>query len=214
MSVIPGRPKGDSDARARLVTAALSLFTRRSFQTVSTREVAREAGVDAALIRYYFGSKAGLFEHMVRETLAPVLARFRALSAEQTPEDLTGLMLSYYRAMAPNPGLPRLIIRVLQEGEGSEPYRILLSVFTEVIDLSRQWFGRALMTRDSLREGVNPDLARLSLVSLMVFPLIAPPALMRQFGLQLDPQSLELLVEHNVEVLTQGIFNTDPRSRV
>ncbi|MEE2028931.1 hypothetical protein DIKCMJMK_02814 [Shewanella oneidensis] len=78
-----GRPKGNSDARQRLITAAVILFSERSYPTVSTREIAREAEVDAAPIRYYFGSKAGLFEQMVRETLAPVLMRQFGLSTTQ-----------------------------------------------------------------------------------------------------------------------------------
>ncbi|MGZ0788115.1 TetR/AcrR family transcriptional regulator, partial [Pseudomonas saponiphila] len=132
-------------ARQRLIIAALNLFSHRSYPSVSTREIAREAEVDAALIRYYFGSKAGLFEQMVRETLEPVLARFREISAADAPNNLGELMQTYYRVMAPNLGLPRLIIRVLQEGDGSEPYRIMLSVFEQILSLSRQWLESTLV---------------------------------------------------------------------
>ena len=43
----------------RLLQAAAGLFASRSFETVSTRAIAKEAGVDAALIHHYFGSKEG-----------------------------------------------------------------------------------------------------------------------------------------------------------
>lgn len=207
MAVVPGRPKGDSDARARLIATALELFSRRSFQTVSTRELAREAGVDAALIRYYFGSKAGLFEQMVRETLAPLVARFRQLAGEPAPNDLNDVMRTYYRIMAPNPVLPRLLLRVLQEGDGSEPYPIVLSVFNDMIQLSRQWLTRSLVDSGRLWPGMDPELARLSIVSLMVFPLIAPPVLMRQFGVTLAEENLNQLVEHHIGVLHHGIVD-------
>lgn len=212
MSVTQGRPKGESDARARLILVALSLFSHRHYQTVSTREIAREAGVDAALIRYYFGSKAGLFEQMVRETIAPVVSRFKALSqSEQSSTDIGDIMQLYYRAMGPHPGLPRLIVRVLQEDEGSEAYRIVLSVFEEVITLSRQWLSQSLLTSDALRDGIDADFARLSLVSLMVFPLIAPPVLVRQFGLVPSADNLKRLAEHNVSVIEHGLLNTKRR---
>ncbi len=75
MTAAPGRPRGESDARQSLIAAARHQFAQRPFESVSTRALATEAGVDAALIRYYFGSKAGLFEQMLRETLEPVLTR-------------------------------------------------------------------------------------------------------------------------------------------
>ncbi|MGL5027212.1 MAG: TetR/AcrR family transcriptional regulator [Shewanella oncorhynchi] len=207
----PGRPKGDSDARQRLIIAALSLFSHRSYSSVSTREIAREAEVDAALIRYYFGSKSGLFEQMVRETLEPVLARFREISAADAPNNLGELMQTYYRVMAPNLGLPRLIIRVLQEGDGSEAYRIMLSVFEQILSLSRQWLESTLVNAGLLKEGLDPDLVRLSFVSLMVFPLIAPPVLMRQFGFfSADADGLQRLALHNMQVFTQGVLR-EPR---
>ncbi|MGI0119087.1 TetR/AcrR family transcriptional regulator [Zooshikella sp. RANM57] len=206
MSAKSGRPKGDSDARQRLITAALALFGNQPFNNVSTRQLAREAGVDAALIRYYFGSKLGLFEQMLRETLEPVLERLRAQPQAAFPSDLTSLMQTYYRIMAPNPNLPRLVVRVLQEDEGTEPFRILMQLFGEVMALSRQWLGQVLLNSGRLRPGVEPELARLSFASLMVFPLIAPQVLIRQFGISLDADFLPTLIQHNVQVMEKGLF--------
>ncbi|MBU2710119.1 TetR/AcrR family transcriptional regulator [Zooshikella harenae] len=206
MSAKTGRPKGDSDARQRLIAAALALFGNQSFNNVSTRQLAREAGVDAALIRYYFGSKLGLFEQMLREMLEPMLERLRAQPQAAFPSDLTGLMQTYYSIMAPNPNLPRLVVRVLQEDEGTEPFRILMTLFGEVMALSRQWLGKVLLNSGRLRPGVEPELARLSFTSLMVFPLIAPQVLIRQFGISLDADFLPTLIQHNVQVMEKGLF--------
>ncbi|MFO6424061.1 TetR/AcrR family transcriptional regulator [Motilimonas sp. KMU-193] len=206
-----GRPKGDSDARSKLINAALVLFGANSFAQVSTRQLARHAEVDAAMIRYYFGSKTGLFESMIRETLAPVIASLKSIPACAVPHDLASLMQTYYQAMAPNPALPRLIVRILQEPEHSEQQRILLDVFSQIMDLSRQWLAQALVKSGSLRDGVNPELARLSLISLMVFPLIAPPVLIKQFGIDVNPESLSALVRHNVDVLQQGLIQPHPQ---
>ncbi|MBZ6072408.1 TetR/AcrR family transcriptional regulator [Aeromonas schubertii] len=203
MQSTPGRPKGESDARIRLIQAALNLFSRQDYRQVSTRALAREAGVDAALIRYYFGSKGGLFEQMVRETLSPVLQRLRQLPREESPSDLAGFMALYYDIMLPHPGLPRLVVRVLQETPGGEAHRGMLSVFDEIIEHSRLGFDRLLGSR--LENGTDPELARLSLVSLMVFPLIAPPVLMARFGLSLTPEGMRPLIEHNTRLLTEGL---------
>ncbi|EKE72166.1 TetR/AcrR family transcriptional regulator [Gallaecimonas xiamenensis] len=212
MSVAAGRPKGDSDARARLIAAALHCFSHQSFAKVSTRQLAREAGVDAALIRYYFGSKLGLFEQMFRETLAPVLARFRQQPKPQFPLDLASLMQTYYSIMVPNPGLPRLVLRVLQEEEGTALHQVVMGLFGEIMQLSRQWLTQALMASGRLRPDVEPQLAQFSFASLMVFPLIAPTPLVRLFGVDLNPQGLTDLIAHNVQVMEKGLLLPQERA--
>ncbi|MBL8770341.1 MAG: TetR family transcriptional regulator [Phenylobacterium sp.] len=57
------RPKGQGpDLRQAILDAAESLFSRHGFYGVTVRQVAGEAGVDTALIHYYFGAKRELFD--------------------------------------------------------------------------------------------------------------------------------------------------------
>lgn len=57
------RRKGESaDLRAVILDAAELLFAGHGFYGVTTRQVSAEAGVDTALIHYYFGTKRGLFD--------------------------------------------------------------------------------------------------------------------------------------------------------
>ncbi|WP_412513852.1 TetR/AcrR family transcriptional regulator [Shewanella indica] len=266
MKATAGRPKGHSGARDALIEAARSCFTLKGYERVSTRELARKAGVDAAMIRYYFGSKAGLFEAMVRDTIAPVLEAFKHYNnaaqsrqsasegfanspepgnnspelgnnspelgnnspepsnkgserskmsldpSKKRPEPGFGgpfeLMQVYYRAMAANPALPGLIIQVLNHREGSEAFDALASVFSDMLSRSRLWI-RQLGQHQGLNPNLDPSLARLSFVSLMVFPLIAPAHLMRDFGVELNETWLKQLAEHNAKVLHQGLLRQD-----
>ncbi|PZO03243.1 MAG: TetR/AcrR family transcriptional regulator [Alphaproteobacteria bacterium] len=62
-----GRPPkavagGTADTRDLILDAAEDLFSKHGFYGVTIREVAREAGVDTALVHYYFGAKRGLFD--------------------------------------------------------------------------------------------------------------------------------------------------------
>lgn len=50
------------DTREAILDAAEDLFSKHGFYGVTIREVAREAGVDTALIHYYFTAKRGLFD--------------------------------------------------------------------------------------------------------------------------------------------------------
>lgn len=55
-------PRADgAEARHRLLHAALRLFARKGFAKTSTREIAREAGVNISAISYYFNDKNGLY---------------------------------------------------------------------------------------------------------------------------------------------------------
>ena len=55
----------DTSRAERILEAADELFSERGFDAVSANEVARRAGVNKALIFYYFGSKEGLFERVI-----------------------------------------------------------------------------------------------------------------------------------------------------
>ncbi len=62
-----GRPRkaqaaATGDTSASILDAAEDLFSKHGFYGVTIREVAREAGVDTALVHYYFGSKRELFD--------------------------------------------------------------------------------------------------------------------------------------------------------
>ena len=57
---VKGEPVGDT--RESILDAAEDLFSKHGFYGVTIREVAREAGVDTALVHYYFGAKKGLFD--------------------------------------------------------------------------------------------------------------------------------------------------------
>ena len=50
------------DLKESILDAAEALFARHGFYGVTTRQVASEAGVDTALIHYYFGAKRELFD--------------------------------------------------------------------------------------------------------------------------------------------------------
>src|SRR5580698_10367908 len=58
----PGRPKFPAEVANRrnvILDAAEALFCQHGFHGVTVREVAEEAGVDPALLGYYFESKRG-----------------------------------------------------------------------------------------------------------------------------------------------------------
>jgi AcrR family transcriptional regulator len=67
----PGRPRGASNTREQVLESARRLFLASGYKRVSLRAIAAEAGVDSALISYYFGSKRGLFGAVMHLVVSP-----------------------------------------------------------------------------------------------------------------------------------------------
>ena len=63
----PARRSGQSpETREQIRAAAAELFAAKGYTATTLRAVAEAAGVDVALVPYYFGSKAGLFSAVVQ----------------------------------------------------------------------------------------------------------------------------------------------------
>ncbi len=62
--------------KERIFTAAKILFAEKGFREVTVREIAAQAGVNSALVGYYFGGKQALFDEVYRSFAEP-LARER-----------------------------------------------------------------------------------------------------------------------------------------
>ena len=75
-----GRRPGASDSRERILAAARARFAAHGYDRTRIRDVAGDAGVDAALVHYFFKTKDGLFVAAMElpfrpaEVIAPVLA--------------------------------------------------------------------------------------------------------------------------------------------
>jgi AcrR family transcriptional regulator len=57
----PGRPAGGGDRRAAIIDAARAQFAAKGYVGASIRGIARDAGVDPALVHHYFGGKEQVF---------------------------------------------------------------------------------------------------------------------------------------------------------
>ncbi len=104
----PSRP----DRRQNILLAAEKLFATRGYHAVSIRDIAEEAGVQLALVRYYYGQKHELF-HAIHEhwgsTIAERLAMLKQAVASGSGDRLTHLVEAFVG--------PVLRLRSSPEGE-------------------------------------------------------------------------------------------------
>lgn len=63
----------EKDTRTKLIEIATELFATKGFFAVSVREVTSIAQVNVSAISYYFQSKEGLYQEVLKNQLKPVL---------------------------------------------------------------------------------------------------------------------------------------------
>jgi len=66
-----GRPPGRTNTRQAVLDAAREVFAEHGYQQASLRAIAAEAGVDAGMVRHFFGDKAGLFRAAMELPIDP-----------------------------------------------------------------------------------------------------------------------------------------------
>lgn len=62
------------EPKERIMAAAIKLFAKKGFAAVGVRELAKEAGVNLAMINYFYGSKKGLFKAILSDFFDNYLA--------------------------------------------------------------------------------------------------------------------------------------------
>ncbi|HEV7883543.1 MAG TPA: TetR family transcriptional regulator, partial [Solirubrobacteraceae bacterium] len=93
-----GRRPGPTRTRSAILDAARAAFAARGYDAVSVRSVAREAGVDPALVHRFFGSKEQLFVAALELPVAPgvLVAAVLADGVEGVGERLVRTLLTLW----------------------------------------------------------------------------------------------------------------------
>jgi TetR/AcrR family transcriptional regulator len=216
-----GRPKGGSagNVRERLLTAARDLFLRYGYRAVSSRQIGTAAGVNFALIRYYFGGKPGLYQEMLKSVLPPDVERLTAavwmgdyLQAGATEVRLADILSHITRVWAANPWIAGFVLREVLSPGG--PMRAMfLREFPERLAPLVERAVRAEMARGAIRSDLDPRLLVLSVVSLAVFPFLTFPVTSRVFGVRDDEEFVTRFLGHTQALLSSGIAPAAPAAR-
>ena len=192
--------------RQRLLKAALDCFLADDYHRVTTRLVAEKAGANVSMIRYYFGSKEGLYEEMIRDTLAPLLAVLDGplLASANGFADFLRL---YYDTMAAKPEFPKLILKVLALNRG--PGRRFIQ---QLLERGRSKGARKvaeLQAGGQVDAGVDADILRLAFVSLAMTPMLLKDIFEEQMGRPMDAAFLEALAAFNGHLFSAGLAPKD-----
>jgi AcrR family transcriptional regulator len=82
-----GYARGD-ETRRRIIEAAIRLFGERGYEGASTRDIAKQAGVNAPALQYYFDNKEGVYRACAEHIAESIWQHFRpALDGAQAALD-------------------------------------------------------------------------------------------------------------------------------
>jgi AcrR family transcriptional regulator len=110
------------DKKEALLDSAERLFADLGYEGASTRRLAAEAGVNIAMLNYYFGSKEGLFRAVVERRLATFRQTLISLNEENISswDKLYRCIELYVNRMVSNTHFHKLIHRELSVEQRSE----------------------------------------------------------------------------------------------
>ena len=208
----PGRPATDTKKQAKIIEAARQLFVADDYDKVSTRKIALQAGVDAALIRYYFGSKMQLFAAMIRETTAPLSARMQMIKKQTASDGPAQMLRTYYQVMAENPDFPKLIFRLASIDTSEDKNRELWQLLTDILRPQKIDLFEKLKKAGLLKDNIDPDCARISFISLMVFPFLMPDNFRKLHNIEFTDAFLTRLAEQNIQLLSLGLLKPQDKN--
>jgi AcrR family transcriptional regulator len=203
-----GRPPAQParDVRRALLVAARELFLERSYRDVSVRQLAAAAGVNLAMVRYYFGDKQGLYAAMLQDVMGPLAARIESMLAAPASEspDLAGFLRQYMQTAAENPWLPRLILRDVLAPDGGFRDRFVEEFAGRLAPRVALLVGRGRPGGPTARARLDPRLTVISMLSLGLWPFLAMPVLERALGFRPDAPGIERLIDHTVQFFLAG----------
>jgi TetR/AcrR family transcriptional regulator len=175
----------------RIMEAAEEVFTRRGFDGARMQEIADTAGINKALLHYYFRSKERLFNAVFRQVTSRIFPPIMQILEEDLPflEKIIRFINTFIDLLVANPQIPAFILHEINnnparfsgisQNHGIDSLRISRQIQSEI------QAGRI--------RAAKPEHLLVNLLSMCVFPFIARPLV--KGLLQMDEPGFELFLE-------------------
>ena len=168
----------DTSTEERIKAAARKVFHQRGYAATRTRDIAEEAGVNHAMVNYYFRSKEKLFQMVMVETMTLFFQGVSAILNDESTsleEKIERVVANYIDLLLEEPELPTFMFNEVRTNP--EPF-IAQTPIREILQdsvLARQY--AEAVAQGQVRE---PNLFHtiLNVISLVIFPFISQPIFM------------------------------------
>lgn len=178
-----------------ILDSAMKVFTRRGYAAARMEEIAKEAGINRALLHYYFRDKETMFNLIFERRFKDFFMGFFGLFESDAPffEKIEAMIDHEINLLIKHPDLARFIImeiaqqpeRLIQYGQklGINP-RVIIQKFRDQVD--EEVANGTIKPIDSRQLIMN-------IISLCVYPFVAKPIVKTM--MQMDENSFIQVME-------------------
>ncbi len=200
------------DTEARILAAARVVFTRAGTAGARMQDIAREAGVNQALLHYYFRSKQQLADRVLRDAATAIFSALPKVVRPDAPleEMLRAFVSTYIDTMRKTPFLPAYlaaeahhsperVVAIVESITGTNPNREAPRLMQQV-----QMMIDARVAKGEMRPIAAQQLM-INLMALLAFPFVARAVLSGVYAM--DDATFERFLDERREELPRFILN-------
>ncbi len=188
---------GDSTEQ-KIFDAAHEVFTQKGMDGAKMQEIADRAGINKALLHYYYRSKEKLYETVARAIIGKALPALRQVIESEVPleEKIRGFVETYIDIISRNTFIPLFIISEINK----HPDRFIDSVFPQELPKPEVFFRQveAEIAAGRIRP-IKPQHLIVNIVSLCIFPFVGKPMMRILLGMSMGEMRM-FLEERKFEV--------------
>jgi len=190
----------------KILAAAKKVFISKGMSGARMQDIADEAGINKALLHYYFRSKEKLFEVIFLEAAQKLFPKINSIFESDMPlfQKIEHFSEEYITVMAENPYLPLFVLNEINQ----DPETFLNKIWGKQNLPRPQKFLEQI--EKEVRKGtikkVSPLHLLMNLISLSVFPFVAKS--MFQFTLGLDELQYRAIMEQRKKEIPKFIIDS------
>lgn len=185
----------------KIIDAARKLFTQKGFAATKTRDIAEEAGINLALLNYYFRSKQNLFQIIIEEKFDQLFGAINPIlsnSEISLEEKIETLVTNYTNMLLGNDDLPLFVLSEIKTNEF-----LIKRVRQNAEILSNPVIEKQLKERGFTTTGFN---FIMNVMSLTLFPFMSKPLFVTS-GLIKEEEFVHFITERKKDIPT-WVMNT------
>jgi AcrR family transcriptional regulator len=163
------------ETQKQILDAAKKIFASKGLAGARMQEIADEAGINKALLHYYYRNKEKLFEQVFEEAIHKLLGPVASFMADDSElfTKIRNLCHHYYAVLIEYPFIP---IFVLNEASVNPDRFLRLMKFEGVMEAKDK---TTKQIEQSIKEGkirpIDPRELLWNILSLCIFPIISRP---------------------------------------
>ena len=203
------KEKEDVNTEQAIMEAAEKEFLDKGYTLTKTTEIARIAGVNHAMLHYYFRTKDNLFEKVFQKKVALLANSYMPKIEEKLPfiEKVEYIVKAHFDFLASNPKLPFFVLnKFLTNKERLDKFPIIAGpAIRHILEKLNAEMEEAIKNKEIC--AVDPVHLLLDVVSLNVFAFLAHPIIERvagSFGKEYHSLLAEKKIE-NVEIILRRL---------